>query len=204
MMTRFALFFALALAVAPAAGIPSQSTAATPRESGPSTQGLRIGISSVRSGNLPSAGAEFSVALENAGESDFVVNLGHMLANGKVMWPTAIGLAITDPAGRTRELQFSDRRYAGIAGRVDDFTVALRAGSTYTLRVSLNQYWSPATKEFGLNLVNGRHRIVARFDGQGARTGNLDMQGVALLNFWKGTAQSNTFEFEVPEPAASK
>jgi hypothetical protein len=106
----------------------------------------------VSSGNLPPAGAEFYVALENTSDSDFVVNLGQMLANGKVMFPTAIRLTLTDPAGQTRELDFSDRRYPGVAGRVDDFTVALRSGSIYALRVSLNQYWSPATKEFVLKL----------------------------------------------------
>jgi hypothetical protein len=70
-----------------------------------------------------------------------------MLANGKVMLPAAIRLLLTDPAGHTRELQFFDRRYPAVAGRVDDFTVALRARSIYALRVSLNQYWSPPRRK---------------------------------------------------------
>jgi hypothetical protein len=113
-------------------------------------------------------------------------------------------LTLTDPAGTTRELDFSDRRYPGVAGRVDDFTVALRAGSSYLLRVTLNQYWSQATKEFELKLAEGRHQIRARFQGQGAESANLDMQGVALLNFWRGTVHSNALEFEVSKQVPSK
>jgi hypothetical protein len=132
------------------------------------------------------------VALQNIGNTDFVVNLGFMLANGKVMFPEAVRLSLTDPAGDTRELQFFDRRYPAIAGRLDDFTVALRAGAAYEFPVSLDQYVSPLVK-----LGPGRHRIQARFQGRAATIVNLDMPGIALTNFWKGTAESNTVEFEV-------
>lgn len=157
--------------------------------------GLRLGVS-VRSGNLPPTAVEFDVALQNVGDNDFVVNLGFMLANGRVMFPRAIRLLLTDPAGATRELDFVDRRFAVVAGRLDEFTVALRTGSIYVLRMRLDQYVSPATKEFALKLADGRHRIVARFEGQGATIGNLDMPGLAFMNFWKGTVQSNSVEFE--------
>ena len=123
-----------------------------------------------------------------------------MLGNGKVMFPTAVRLILTDLAGKTRELEFFDRRYPGVAGRVDPFTVSLRAGSIYVLRTSLNQYVIPATNNFDVKLASGRNRIAARFEGQGVEGGNSDMRGVALLNFWKGTAQSNTVEFDVPDP----
>ena len=84
-----------------------------------------------------------------------------------------------------------------IAGRVDDFTVALRAGSVYSFSAPLNQYWSPATKEFVLTPAAGPYRIAARFEGQGAATANLDMRGASLLNFWKGTVQSGMLDFEL-------
>jgi hypothetical protein len=204
-MKSLASFFAVALIVATAPRISSQPVLALPQVWGPSTNGLRIGISSVSSSNLTAAGAQFSVALQNTGDSDFVVNLGHMLANGKVMLPEAIRFTLTDPAGKSRELRyFSARRYPVVAGRVDDFTVALQSGSIYVLRVSLNQYWGPATKEFEWKLAEGRHRITARFEGQGAQSANLDMQGIALLNFWKGTVQSNVVEFEVSRQVAPR
>jgi hypothetical protein len=198
MRTTILAAFAMSLVVV-GAGISSQLMLPSSQATGPSTRSLRIGISSVRSGNLPPAGAEFYVALENTADSDFVVNLGLMLGNGKVMLPTAIRLILTDAAGQARELDFSDRRYGVVGGRVDDFTVALRAGSVYALRVSLNQYWSPTTNEFALRLASGRHQIAARFEGQGASAVSFDMQGAAGLNFWKGTVESNVVDFVVSE-----
>ena len=164
--------------------------------------GLRIGIVDVNRDSASSADMQFEVALENIGASDFVVNLGHMLANGKVMFPSSVRLVLTDPSGQTRELQYFDRKYPGVGGRVDDFTVALRVGSVYTIRATLDHYWSPSTKEFGVTLTRGRYRILARFQGEGARTTNVDMPGLALMNFWKGTVQSNPLEFVVPGKAA--
>jgi len=141
-----------------------------------------------------SSDVEFDAAFENTGDSDLIINLGLMLGNGKSMFPTNLGLLLTDPAGQTRELHFQEPR---VAGRVDDFLVPLRRRSTHTLRIALKQYWSPATKEFDLKLAGGRYRIAARFDGRGVQFVNGDMQGVALLSVWRGAAQSNVMDFEV-------
>jgi hypothetical protein len=159
--------------------------------------GLRIGIAAVNRDSASSANVQFELALENTGVRDFVLNLGQMLANGKVMFPSSVRLVLTDPSGQTRELQYFDRKYPRVAGRVDDFTVSLRVGSIYTIRATMDHYWSPSTKEFGVTLTRGRYRILARFQGEGARTTNSDMPGVALMNFWKGTVQSNPLEFVV-------
>ena len=192
-MTSAALFIALATLLAPMPLDSSKSPVALPQVWGPSTRGLRMGIRVSSADSSPNAG-EFSVAIENTSDSDLVLNLGSMLANGKTMLPTAVHLLLTDAAGATRELAFST---PGVAGRVDDFTVALRRGSTYTLHLALNQYWSPATNGFGLKLPVGRSRIAARFEGHGAQFQNSD---VALLNFWKGTVESNVVEVDVPAP----
>ena len=163
-----------------------------PHTWGQSVDGLRIGVAGART--VPSSGAEFNIALQNTGSRDFVVNLGIMLANGQVMFPWAVRLALTDPTGNSRELKIPTPR---IAGRVDDFTVALPVGATYAFPVSLDQYWSEATREFGLTLAPGPHRVSARFYGNGAMVANADMRGVALLNFWKGTVRSSVVGFEV-------
>jgi len=163
--------------------------------------GLRIGIAAVNR-DRASADVQFEVALENTGTADFVLNLGYMLANGKVMFPSSVRLVLTDPSGQTRDLQYFDQKYPRVAGRVDDFTVALRVGSVYTIRATMDHYWSPSTKEFGVTLTRGPYRILARFQGEGARTTNLDMPGVALMNFWKGTVQSTPLEFVVSGKAA--
>jgi hypothetical protein len=162
-----------------------------PHTWGQSVDGLRIGIAA--GSRVPSSGAKFNIALQNTGHSDFVVNLGMMLANGKAMFPSAVRLALTDPAGNSRELIIAPR----VAGRIDEFMVALPVGATYALAVSLDQYWSEGTKGLGSTLTPGRHRISASCVGNGAMAGNVDMKGLALLNFWKGTVRSSVFEFEV-------
>ena len=50
--------------------------------------------------------AQFSVAIENAGEKDAVLNMGLMMANGQVLLPTALFLTITDSQKVGRELSF--------------------------------------------------------------------------------------------------
>ena len=155
--------------------------------------GLQLQITPVTSGSGAPADVKLDIGLRNTGEADFVLNVGTMLANGKIMWPDAIRLMLTDPSGRSRELRFASRT-PGIAGRVDDYIVALRAGSSYTVRVSLEDYTRGVESTA---LADGRYVIAAQFLGRRANGVNLDMQGVALLNFWTGTAHSNMAEFVV-------
>jgi hypothetical protein len=139
---------------------------------------------------------EFQVAFRNIGEQDVTLNLGFMLANGKVQLPKRIGLSLNEVNGKTWNLSFFDRRYPAINGRVDDYVVPLRVGSIYALKISLDQYWSPDTKELALNLPPGKYQINAQFEGGGAKTSNLDMPGIKLMNFWTGKLQSNVLEIE--------
>ena len=181
-----------------AAGISGvASQAGTGGESGRGNAGLRLAISLAGTATDRPAATQFDVRLENIGESDIVLNLGFMLANGKVMLPEAVRLLLTDAQGNTRELQYFDRRYPAIAGRVDDYIVALRSGSAYSIRSSLDRYWSATTKEWGIKLAPGRYQVEAVFDGRGARSANSDTPGIALLNFWKGTLRSNLLPFEM-------
>jgi len=175
----------------------AQPTFTPPASWGPATNGLRLGISSASS-TLPPVGGAFWIALQNAGPSDFVLNLGYMLANGKAMFPVAVRLVLTDPGGATRELQFSDRRYPGVAGRVDDLTVPLKAGAIYSFPISLDQYVTAVEQR--AVLTPGRYRIAARVEGLGANTENVDMKGVALMHFWKGSTESNVLDVTVAAP----
>jgi hypothetical protein len=175
----------------------SQSRPLVTADWGNANGGLRMAVAPVALTSERPEEQHFYVLVENVGGGDVVINMGFMLSNDKVMFPEAVRLLLTDSQGTTRELQYFDRRYPGVAGRVDDFIVALRVGSLYAMRISLDRYWSPATKEYGLKLAPGQYRIEARFDGQGARSLNLDTPGIALLNFWKGTLRSNSLGFEV-------
>jgi len=74
---------------------------------------------------------------------------------------------------------------------VDSYVVPLRVGSTYTLKLRLNQFWSPSTQEFRLKLRPGRYEVLAQFQGNGVETSNADMAGMKLMHFWEGNLQSN-------------
>lgn len=161
---------------------------------GAPVDGLQMSLSTANSRKMDIP--EFQVVVRNAGEQDVTLNLGFMLANGKVQLPESISLNLTDAHRKTRKLNFFDRRYSGVAGRVDDYVVPLRAGSSYTLKFSLDQFWSPDTKEYELKLYPGKYQITAQFEGGGAKTSNLDMPGIKLMNFWQGKLQSNALAVE--------
>jgi hypothetical protein len=186
---------AVAWTIAAASVARSEPMGTAGQSWGTAANGLRIGITP-RAGAGPAATAQFDVALENTGAADFVVNLGLMLANGKIMYPGAIRLVLTDPAGRVRILDWPDGP-AAMAGRIDDYVVALQAGSIHSLRFTLDKIWSASTNEYNVALAPGHYRIAVRFDGLGARFKNLDMPGIALMNFWKGTVESSTAEFTI-------
>jgi len=156
------------------------------------SDGLQMSVSLARSDKVDSPA--FQVALQNVGEKDVTLNLGTMLANGKVQLPENIRLHLKDATGKIRELHFSDKRYPGVAGRVDDYVVPLRVGSTYSLLLKLEQFWSPETKEFVLKLKPGKYQVSAQFEGSGSLIRNEEM--ALILNFWKGKLQSNTLSFE--------
>jgi hypothetical protein len=181
----------VAMAIASTLRLSAQTPAA-PVMWGSAQDGLRLGISS-QATTAPSERAGFVVSLQNVGAKDFVLNLGIMLANGRVMFPQAIRIVLTNPDGRSRELKIPSPR---IGGRADDFIVALRGGATYVLPVTLDQYWSEKTAEYGVKLKPGRHRISARFEGHGAAIPNVDMHGVKLLNFWQGSINSGELQFD--------
>jgi len=141
---------------------------------------------------LASSGANLELAFRNVGDHDVTLNLGIMLANGKVQLPDRVAIKFTDAQGKTRLFQFGDKRYGGIAGRVDDYVVPLRAGSTYTLYLTLDQFWCQETKEFSIPLLSGDNLLTAQFEGTGANAVNLDMPGMKLMNFWFGKVESNT------------
>ena len=119
-----------------------------------------------------------------------------MMANGKAQLPDEVHINFTDAQGRSRLFKFADKKHSGVAGRLDDYGVPLRAGSMYTLKLRLDEFWCPETKEFEIPLLPGRNQLAGRFHGSGAGSGNLDMQAIKLMNFWLGNVESNTLTVE--------
>ena len=163
--------------------------------SGPEQNDLRLTIACVESVDSQPESPEFAITLENQGEVDWVVNLGFMLANGRTMFPTAVTVLLTDPSGGTRTLHF--REPPGVAGRIDDYVVALRSHASYVLRVPLSDYRSTPDLR-GPELLSGTYTIQATFEGTGERSVNGDTQGIRLLHFWTGIVSSNVLRFSVP------
>jgi hypothetical protein len=161
---------------------------------GPAVDGLQMSLSATdfRKGDGP----ELQLAFRNAGDHDVTLNLGSMLANGKVQLPDNIGLSFTDDQAKTRKFRFADKKHSFVAGRVDDYVVPLRVGSIYTLRLTMDQFWCHETREFEVKLLLGRNQLTAEFEGGGARLVNLDMPAIKLMNFWTGKVQSNILTIE--------
>lgn len=161
---------------------------------GAAVGGLQMSVSAAEShrADVP----ELQFFFRNVGEEDVVLNLGTMLANGKVQAPDRIILNIIDANGKARSFHFSGGRYGAIAGRADDYVVPLRSGSIYGLKIGLDKFYSTSINDFWPKLPPGRYRITARFEGVGAQALNPDTIGIGLMNFWKGELQSNTLTVE--------
>jgi len=152
--------------------------------------GLQMIVSQYESIENKSSNAQFIITLKNVGNNDFILNLGMMLANGKNLFPNAIQLNLSDDEGNKKKLE--SKKPGFIGGRVDDYILPLEVGSSHSLIVDLNDYWSPDTEEFKFQLYEGINYLQVQYNGQGAQH-NLggDMVGVKLLNFWVGKIQSN-------------
>jgi len=130
------------------------------------------------------------LAFRNVGDHDVNLNLGSMLANGQVQLPDRIMIEVRDVTGNERQFRFQDPTHPGVAGRLDDYIVPLRVGSTYTLALALQQFWCPETKEFGIPWAAGENRLTVTYTGAGSRLTNPD--AAVRTTFWLGKATSNT------------
>ena len=155
------------------------------------SDGVQLSLATTRENGL-----RLQVAFRNVGDRDVTLNLGHMMANGKVQLPNYISLDFTAAQGKKRLFEFADKKHSFVAGRLDDYVVPLRSGSIYTLTLTLDQFWCQETQEYEIPLAPGENRLTARFEGRGAKLLNLDMPGIKLMNFWLGKLESNTLVIE--------
>src|ERR1051326_5385815 len=75
---------------------------------GATVEGLQMLISTADSRKTDAP--ELQIIFRNVGEKDITLNLGMMLANGKVQLPNRIGFDLTDASGKTRKFNFFDGR----------------------------------------------------------------------------------------------
>jgi hypothetical protein len=161
---------------------------------GATTQGLQLAISPVRETWTVGDDVEFRVTFRNTGTNDVFLNLGFTLANGRRHFPASVSLVLLDSGGRSRQLELVGP--PGIAGRVDDYAVALQTRASHVLTLSVSEFWCPSTHEYKLTLPKGRYQVTARFQGRGATHRNSGMDWTNW-NFWQGTLESGVGEFEI-------
>jgi hypothetical protein len=164
---------------------------------GEAVNGLQMTIYLERAQGVPSKIPKFRVELRNAAQKELVVNLGMMLANGKMQYPSAIVLVLTDAQGKSRRLDL--REPGAIAGRVDPLVLPVPIGATFSIPVDLDKYWAAESKEFDYKLKPGNYSLEAQFTGRGVsqQEANLDVKGIALMPYWMGSITSNRLRFEV-------
>ena len=195
MKVIMALMLLVLLAVIGCLTIPHSSLAASKQIDqlpwGQTSDGIQLSITST-----DRDGHSLQVAFRNAGDRDVTLNLGSMMANGKVQLPDFIRLRFSDAQGRERLFEFADKKHSFVAGRLDDYVVPLRVGSIYSLTLRLDQFWCQETKEFEIPLMAGENRLTAQFEGRGAKLLNQDMPAIRLMNFWLGKVESNHLVIE--------
>jgi hypothetical protein len=86
---------------------------------------------------------------------------------------------------------------------MDPLIVPLPIGSTFSIPVDLNNYWPMAPTEPDYKLEPGNYSLEAQLVGRAVsqQEANLDVKGIALMPYWKGTVTSNRLSFQVPNQA---
>lgn len=102
---------------------------ASPQIARETVGGLRMTISLERTLGKHSKTPEFALELRNVSETDLILNLGVMLANGKRQYLTAVTFRLTEMPGKSRKLSLREPML--ISGRVDPLIVPLPAGAKF-------------------------------------------------------------------------
>ena len=105
-------------------------------------------------------------------------------------------LKVSSNSGVTRIYTFRGPSY--VAGRLDPYIVFLSARSTSTLELGVDQFWSPATREYQpLTLSQGLHKLSLQFEGRAQDLFNSDQSKFSKLTYWKGTLTSNWLSIKI-------
>lgn len=150
--------------------------------------GLQVSLSEYQpdvAGRVPS----FQLQFRNVGDRDFMLNLGRMLGNGQQQ-PDRVVLELRDSSGQTKTLRFFHKTF--VAGRVDDYLIPLRVNTSYSIVLSLDQFYSAARYGPASTLPGGESKMIASFNGAGAANLNSDTVGLSTLPFWTGKVSSNS------------
>jgi hypothetical protein len=162
---------------------------------GASVEGLRLGVAVVEGATREQS---VEITFENAGSQDALLNLGFMVGNGRTMVPHAIRLVVRGVTFGTCELEYADPRVTHVGGRLDDLVVGLPRSGRYSVRLPLRDFWCGARKQWPMPWPDEPLHVFARFRGGPAVSVTLDMPGMRLMHFWRGTLESGAVTLRVP------
>lgn len=170
-----------------AVGMPAFSTTRTANPCGAPTRGIAICLATTATPDI------VSLEITNDDSADAVIDAGVMLANGARQYPSAVRLIARDSRGH--ELVGTPIDPAIVAGRLDPLVVPLPAGASVRMPLRLSRYLFRGTGDSsGTGLGRGGRFVVrARLTGLGPDAShlNLDVKGLALMPYWRGTIESN-------------
>jgi hypothetical protein len=175
--------------------VPVKDVLASGKDSlafGAAVDGLRLSLSLTANAKPSPSSHDLVIYIQNVGNEDLTINLGDMLGNGKVQLPYALSLTTVDSQGRPQSWKFLDRRYPGIAGRVDPYVLPLKTEAIYSLRLSEGLFFNSPPFQYLNEMPPGRYLITARFVDTLAHDNNIQSQDIKLMHFWNGSIQSNT------------
>lgn len=143
------------------------------------------------------------VVFRNVSDRDVDIYLGDIggwsprpckLDNRETTCTFNFNLNVADGTGAQRSYTFRGASY--VAGAFGPYTVHLRPHDTYTLELGIDQFHSPATREYQpLALAPGACKISLEFAGLAPSFPNADPQHLA--KFWKGKLTSNFLSIEI-------
>ncbi len=194
----FVLFASLQLTFAQRSGIP---------QSGEAVDDLQMAIS--ETGLIKTGVPNLQAVFQNIGDRDITVLLGIIggssprpckLDSRNIPCTLNFKLNVTDSRSTTRTYEFRGIIY--VFGRIDPYVIYLRAHSTYTLELGVDQFWSPATHEYeALSFAPGSYKLSLEFEGRAPGHINLDQPNLAKATFWKGKLTSNSLSISVARGA---
>lgn len=119
----------------------------------------------------------------NNGDTDYLISLGSMFANGEKHHPTKVALVLTDKKGKDWDLVYMGP--PGVGGRIDPYPVALRAGSEYILNFSLNQFYAPQKPDLTREPINEPYLLRAKYQCE-----EIPLNRNQPLIYWQGKLES--------------
>ena len=155
----------------------------------PSLKGsaLDLTVGTPKTISRSSKGVSFIVSFHNNSTNNLLLNGGELLGNGAQIW-SGLEAELHNETGQRIPMTLG-WGVPGVAGRIYFLGLPLRAGSSYTLTVSANDYLVGT----GERLKPGKYEIC--FVYRGRQSDYRDATQMPAC--WQGEVQLNTLTFEV-------